>query len=128
MGKDLHYTIVSFFEKVVSGHTMVRELVRLPNKEHYIYEIKRTKGLSCVIVVLSDEYAYGEFDYLNRPDELKDGGIILVAKPEAYFSNETQVNHPSDKILIGKIGILLGALNKEDFWNYEKPINKKDKK
>jgi hypothetical protein len=30
-------------------------------------------------------------------------------------------------VIIGKIGILLGALNKEEYWKYTKPKKKKKK-
>lgn len=121
MGKDLHPSIVAFFEKVVSNHTHVNKLERLANDEHYIYRVSRNFGLSDVVIILNDGYNYGEYDYLIRPDELNDGGVILIAKPEAHFSNETQDNLVNDKILIGKIAVLLGALQKEDYWNYQKP-------
>ncbi len=53
--------------------------------------------------------------------ELNSGGFILIAKPESTFPNGLKDVVEEDKIIIGKIGILLGALRVDEFWSYEKP-------
>lgn len=128
MGKDIHPSILRFVKSRLDFHQHVDSYDDVSTEESYIFNIKRRFGLSDLVVVLSDCYFFGDFEYLLQSSELMDGGFILVAKPEAHFSNNTQINKPEDKIIIGKIGILLGALNKEDFWNYEKPKQKKENK
>lgn len=125
MGKDLHQSILSFFESRLNGHQAVESFEDISNDETYIYKVNRTNGRSTMIIVLSDCYYFGEFDYLSKPTELDEGGFILIAKPEVRFSNELQINKIEDKVIIGKIGALLGALNKEEYWKYTMPKKEK---
>jgi hypothetical protein len=127
MGKDLHPSILSFFKSRLNTHQAVESIEDISNGETYMFKVKRKNGRSTMIIVLSDCYYFGEFDYLSKPTELDEGGFILIAKPEASFSDETQINEIDDKIIIGKIGILLGALNKEEYWKYSKPKKVKEK-
>jgi len=125
MGKDLHPSILSFFKERLNNHQAVESYKDISDDNNYMVRVTRRRGLSELVVLLSDCYHYGEFDYLSKSSELDDGGFVLIAKPEASFSDETQINEFEDKVIIGKIGILLGALNKEEYWRYTKPIKKK---
>lgn len=124
MGKDLHYSIRPFIERALKNHFAVEKVELIDNEEYYIYKIYRRKGMSEVIVALSDDYYFGSASLQNKPYILKDGGFFLIARPEASGFGG---NVPKEKLGIGKIGKLLGALNQEDFWNYEPP-NKDEKK
>ncbi len=127
MGKDLHATIMPFILSRMEFHQDVMKVEDISTKEHYIFKLTRRKGLRDVIVLVSDCYHFGEFDYLPKPAELNDGGFILIAKPESSFPNSLQHHVKEDKIIIGKIGILLGALRIDEFWTYEKPAEEKTK-
>lgn len=118
MGKNLHYTIKPFIENALNNHFAVERFELIDNDEYYIYKIYRRKGMSEVIVVLSDDYYFGSSSLQNKPDILKDGGFFLIARPEASVH---EGNEPLEKLGIGKLKKLLGALNREDFWNYEMP-------
>lgn len=120
MGKDLHRLILEFFHKTVGNHQDVERIEDITNSEYYIFKIIRRGGMREIVVLLSDAYYYGEIDYHMRPPELNNGGMILIAKPESQFSTVDQENYENEKILIGKIGILLGALRINDFWTYQK--------
>lgn len=74
-----------------------------------------------MIVHLSDEYRYSIYDYFNRPSILKNGGFILVARPEATFDDQIIQIALNDCIGIGKIAKLMGALHREQYWMYEEP-------
>ncbi|MDY0987071.1 hypothetical protein SOM12_06565 [Flavobacterium sp. CFBP9031] len=124
MGKDLHRSILDFFHDTVGSHHNVKSMEDISTSNSYIFKINRQRGMTPVIVYLSDAYYHSDIDYHKRPAELNDGGFILIAKPESHFSKEDQMNYPEEKIIIGKIGILLGALKMEDFWNYERPKKK----
>jgi hypothetical protein len=124
MGKDLHYTIRPFIEKVLNNHFSVERIEEIELDEFYAYKVYRRRGMSEVIVVLSDDYYFGAASLQNKPNILKDGGFFLIARPEA---NDFEVNIPSEKLGVGKIGKLLGALNQEDFYNYEPPKKEDDK-
>src|SRR5262249_37715993 len=118
MGKDLHYTIRPFIERALAGHQNVRSFELLENPEYFIYRIFRKKGMSDVKVILTDDYHFGEVSKIKIMPLLKGGGYILLAKPEAkgIMSNDV-----GNKVGIGKIGKLLGALNVEEYWRYTPP-------
>ena len=121
MGKDLHYSIRPFIERALTNHRAVKEIKDITTDEFYAYKIKRNFGLSDVIVVLSDAYYYGDSIAEDRIDIFKKGGFYLIARPEA---KGFETNIPEEKIAIGQIGKLLGALNMGDFWKYERPKKK----
>lgn len=118
MGKDLHYSIRPFIERALNNHNAVESIEQIALDDFYAYKVNRRRGMTSLIVVLSDDYYFGEASLQNKPNILKDGGFFLIAKPEA---SGFQGNQPFEKLGIGKLAKLLGALNKEDFWNYEPP-------
>jgi hypothetical protein len=123
MGKDLHYSIRPFVERALMNHSAVKSIQPFDSDDFYGYKIQRNFGMSDLIVVLSDDYNFNHYSYLNKPALLSQGGFFLVARPEARCFERNEIN---DKITVGKIGRLLGAINTDDFWTYEPP--KKDGK
>jgi hypothetical protein len=124
MGKNLHYSIIPFIERALMNHFAVGWFELIDNEEYYIYKVYRKRGMSEVIVVLSDDYYFASASLQNKPAILKDGGFFLIARPEA---SGFEGNEPLEKLGIGKLGKLLGALNREDFWNYEPPKKDEEK-
>ncbi|WP_036187866.1 hypothetical protein [Marinobacterium lacunae] len=121
MGRNLHYTIPQYLESALKKHAKVLSWERIDNSqtdEHYIYLIRRSDGLSEVIVHLSDEYEYSLDDYFQRPDSIREGAFILVARPEAVYDDSIVEVAQQDQVSIGKFGALMGALYKERHWNY----------
>lgn len=123
MGKNLHYSIRPFIERALNSHSAVERFELIDNDDFYIYKIYRKKGMSEVLVVLSDDYYFGNSSLQNKPAILKNGGFFLIARPEA---SGFEGNEPLGKLGIGKIGKLLGALHRKDFWNYEPPKKEQD--
>jgi len=121
MGKDIHPSIMPFVIRKMEFHQDVAKVEDISNKEHYMFRLTRRNGLRDVIMLVSDCYHFSEFNYLSKPVELNDGGFILIAKPESSFPNGLQQHVKEDKVIIGKIGILLGALRIDKYWTYEKP-------
>jgi hypothetical protein len=126
MGKDLHSTILPFIISRIKEHQNVVEILDTSTDDYYILRVQRNRSMRDMIVVISDSYYFGEFDYYSKPKELNGGGFILIARPEASVSSEVKLRVDTDKTIIGGIGTLLGALRKDEFWTYEKP--KADKK
>jgi hypothetical protein len=121
MGKNLHYSIRPYIEDALNSHNAVKCIESIELDDFYAYEIKR-RNMSSLIVVLSDDYYFGSSSLYNKPDILKNGGFFLIARPEA---SGIEKNIPQEKLGIGKLGKLLGALNREDYWNYFPPSDKK---
>lgn len=127
MGKNLHPNILSFFKDRMNSHQAVESIDDISTEDFYIFNVKRNGGRTDIVIVLSDCYYYGEIESLSLPSELANGGIVLIAKPEAQFF-DNQINDNLNKILVTKIGGVLGALNKPDFWEYKIPEKKEREK
>jgi hypothetical protein len=125
MGKDLHPSIIPFIERGLSFHSRVKSFELVNDPEFYIYHIRRNSGLRDLHVVLSDDYYFGDYAKITMHPILKDGGFILIARPEAtdFTDNDSEL-----KLGIGKIGKLLGALNKDKYWEYEPPMQEQQKR
>jgi hypothetical protein len=121
MGKDLHYSILPFIKNALNRHINVAAIFPIDDPDFYIFKIVRTGAFDDIYLVLSDDYHFGDYNYISKHPILKDGGFILIARPEA---NDYDINEPGNQIGVGKIGKLLGALNRNDFWNYITPPKK----
>ena len=53
--------------------------------------------------------------------------FILVARPEAYFDQELVARAKKDKIGIGKLAKMMGAMNYEKVYEYETADERKEK-
>jgi hypothetical protein len=117
MGINLHPSIIDFFERRMADHSAVVSCERLPRDDEIIYAITRRKYGDKIQVWLADQYRFDYADFLNRPGEIKAGDYILIARPEA-----TGIGSDEDaRIGVGKIGELMGALNKREMWKYVPP-------
>jgi hypothetical protein len=119
MGLNLHYTILTFFEKKMDQHSMVDSFQRTDNNDEYVYASGRIKYADTIRVWLSDAYIFSEQDFVNRPREIRTGDYILIARPESMGWIDTT----GDKIGIGKIGEFMGALNVPKVWTYKPPTD-----
>lgn len=121
MGRNLHYTIPRYLEKALDQHTKVESWSRIDNLKtdnDYIYLVKRTDGLSDVVVHASDEYPYQLTDYFQKPYQIGAGSFILIARPEADYDYAIVELASQDQISIGKFSALMGALHIGQHWNY----------
>lgn len=116
MGKDLHYLVVKFFRERMDDHSKVRRYTEIQDAKDILYEIERVNELPSLVVHLSDAYRYTLQDYYSKPRSLGKGNFILIARPEAEYDVDIVSIAAKDKIGIGKIGTLLGALNRKNVW------------
>lgn len=123
MGKDLHYSIRPFIENALNNHKAVDNIEVIELDDFYAYRINRRYGMKSLVVVLCDDYHVGNISLQSKPQILKNGGFFLIARPEA---TGFEGNVPLEKISYGRIGKLLGAINKEDYWNYNPPKKNKN--
>lgn len=119
MGKDLHYLVVKFFREKMIDHSKIINFVEISDENDILYKIERTEGLNSLVVHLSDAYRYTLQDYYSKPKSLGAGDFILIARPEAGFDLDIIAIAAKEKIGIGKIGTLLGALNRKNIWQYK---------
>lgn len=116
MGTNLHRLVIEFFETRMESHSKVARFRRLDVDDEVVYEVERHDFGDVVRIWLSDQYHFGEGDYLARPKEIRRGDYILIARPEASFSIGSD---PDAQIGIGRIRHLMGALNVPQMWRYE---------
>lgn len=119
MGKDLHYLVVKFFREKMIDHSKIINFVEISDENDILYKIERTEGLNSLVVHLSDAYRYTLQDYYSKPKSLGAGDFILIVRPEAGFDLDIIAIAAKEKIGIGKIGTLLGALNRKNIWQYK---------
>ena len=129
MGKDLHPQILTFFKARMKEHVIVIKLEDLSSSDDFIFLVKRKESMPDVVVHLSDAYEYGHFDFTQRPHAVANAGsFILVAKPEATFDPQQVVEARLQRIGLGQIGKLMGALNKREVWTYYTAEERQERK
>lgn len=77
MGKDLHYSIRPFIERALRNHSLVKEITPIELEDFYAYKVTRKRGMSDVLVVLSDDYYFNSLSLYSKPEILKDGGFFF---------------------------------------------------
>ncbi len=120
MGKDLYYTILQFFEQRMAEHSAVATCEMMPSNEEFMYRVRRSNFGDEVRIWLLDEYHFSDMDFHNRPPELRAGDFILIARPEAGGGASADLIRQY-RIGVGKIGVLMGALNRHEMWTYDPP-------
>lgn len=124
MGKDLHYSLFPFWERALNNHQNVDSWELINEDDYYFYKIKRVGSLSDITLLVSDEYRYIVDDYVNESDELGPGSMIYLIKPQSGYDISVVQLAKNDKITIGKLVEILGALNFQEHWNYESPLKR----
>jgi hypothetical protein len=122
---NLHPSIIRFFVERMEGHSVVEQCIQQNAGAEIIFEIQRKNDLPSLLVHLSDAYDYGLGEYLAHPRSLGHGDFILIADPNADWDESLVERARKDKIGIGKIGKLMGALNLRNVWAYETPEERK---
>jgi hypothetical protein len=121
MGKNLHYSILPFFKARMAKHSKVAQVTDISDEEDYVFSLKRTDTMPEVKVHLSDAYLYTLMDFYSRPDCIKEGDFVLIARPEAKVADRVVATAREAKIGMCGIGKLMGALNRAQVWEYEPP-------
>ena len=115
---QLHIQIFEFFEARMGQHSAVRSVRHWRDQDrNYFAEIARNDR-GAVNVFLTDAYDFGIAAYYSRPTNVKRGWYILIARPESDYTLSAYRGAKADGIGLGKIGDLMGALNKDDVSEY----------
>jgi hypothetical protein len=121
MGTDLRYRDIEFFKERMRDHSCVESFSQVEEVGEIVFRINRKRGLPPVNVHLSDTYRYGLGEYLARPRSIGRGDFILIAAYAGEFDEGLVTRAWKEGIGIGRIGKLMGALNKESVWDYRVP-------
>jgi len=127
MGFDLHPSILPYWEKALNSHSNVSSWDKLDDSNDYIYRIKRVRGKD-ILVLASDCYEYSLSDFFTRNDLIGQGAMIYMAKPESKYDLEVADVAKQERVTIGMLGEILGALNLDAHWNWESKDRKERRK
>ena|SRR5690348_10592681 len=108
---------VEFFLERMESHSKVEACNQLNDDAEYIFEVIRKGGLPRVLVYLSDAYKYTAWEYLSHPKRIRSGDFIVVGGFAALDPSVVELAR-NDRIGLGGIGKLMGALNAERVWEY----------
>lgn len=113
----------------MNEHDLVVSYPPLDNDDEYVYLITRARGLPAVRVHLSDAYEYTRAEFLARPTEVTErNSFVVLGLPHAYPPGEALIEEAQrEGVGIGKIGKLMGALNKPDVSAYESPEERQER-
>ena len=127
MGKDLHPSILPFWERALSNHSNVASWERVPDPSDYIYRVTRVRG-GDILILASDCYRYSLTDFFTRNEHIGEGAMIYMAKPESNYCLEVADASKEEHVTIGMLGEILGALNIDSHWNWESRDRKERRK
>lgn len=114
MGKNLHYSIINFIKERLKECDKIESYNFIANDDYFIIQVNRHHPFESFKIYVSDVYRYTLTDYFNKPQKIKKGDFIYLARPEANFSNEIELLSISLKegIYIGKFARLLSYINR----------------
>lgn len=123
MGKDLHYLVREFVEKRILNHNLVESYEDISDDDYYMYKLKRKRGLTDIHLLLDDNYHFGDIALAEAIGKMPNGGIILVPRPESSIVVDN-VPISDQNIYVAKIGLVMGCLYMDNYWEYVKPKKK----
>lgn len=126
MGKNLHPSILPYWERALRGHSNVNSFERLSYSDDYIYRIQRKRSQD-MIILASDAYRFGLSDFFTRNEVIANGTMIYLARPESDYSLDVADAAKQEEVTIGKLKEILGALNLDRHWTWESE-DRKDKR
>lgn len=127
MAKNLHPSILPYWERALDGQSNVKSWSRVSDPSDYIYHIERVHA-GDIYVLVSDSYRYGLTDFFTRNDSIEQGSMIYMARPESNYSLEVADAAKDEMISIGMLGEILGALNIDKHWEWESQVRKERRK
>ena len=127
MGKDLHSSILPYWERALNNHLNVASWEIISDPSDYIYRITRVRGED-ILILVSDSYRYSLTDFFTRNEGIGAGAMIYMAKPESNYCLEVADAGKEECLTIGMFGEILGALNIDTHWNWESKDRKERRK
>jgi hypothetical protein len=111
----------------MQDHSNVAEIEDVSSDDEYLFRITRAKQRDRILVWISDAYLFTDIDYHNRTSELERGDFILVGKPEGGVQVDEALIE-AERIGVGQIGKLMGALNARNMWEYLTPEEREERR
>lgn len=117
---DVSYSVISFFERALDGHSKVQSFNRIND---IVFEISTWDGLTLKIVLVN-EYSLGLAAVLKAKSDFPEIEYVVTCANWNGYTKEAKQHGISNNIGIFNLGEFLGALN----WDKPKKYCKKDSK
>lgn len=109
-----HYGHYNYFEGQMERHGKVTSLTPQGNG---LYELTRTQGHT-LRVFICECYAFGIAEYMEAVDQLGEINSVIINSAWCGYSPDAKRYCRDAHVGLFKIGEFMGALNRDDYWQY----------
>lgn len=109
-----YYRKFPFFEKRMGAHEKVATLKEI---NEGLYELTTING-RLLRIFICECYAFGMAEYFESVENLGHLDVIIIDSNWCGYATEVKRYCRDNKIGLFKVGEFMGALNREDYWNY----------
>lgn len=103
-----------YFEDRMTGHDGVAGLTSIGGG---VYELTTATGKTLRLFVC-DCYAFGVAEYMETVDRVGEVDAVVIQSLWRGYTSEAKRHCRDRKVGLFKVNELMGALNRDDFWNY----------
>jgi hypothetical protein len=109
-----YYGHYDFFEGQMGKHGRVAALTPQGNG---VYELTRARGDN-LRVFICECYAFGIAEYIETVEQLGPINAAIINSAWCGYSPDAKRHCREESVGLFKIGEFMGALNRDDYWNY----------
>lgn len=109
-----HYGHFNFFEQRMQTHSRVRQFQTLGGG---VYEVTRSDG-TVLRVFICECYAYGMAEYMETVQNVGHVDAVIINSAWCGYTNDVKLECRKERVGVFKIAEFMGALNRQDFWDY----------
>jgi hypothetical protein len=109
-----HYGHFKFFEARMRAHRRVATLTAV---DRGVYEMALVSG-KILRVFICECYSYGVAEYVETVEKLGEFDAIVINSDWCGYTREAKRLCRDKEVGLFKIGDLMAALHKPDFWSY----------
>ncbi|MBX5219585.1 hypothetical protein HJC04_04505 [Rhizobium sp. NLR8a] len=115
-----HYGHFRFFEDRMKGHSRVANLASAGNG---IYELTRDTG-QVLRVFICECYSFGVAQFIDVQNQLGDVDVVIINSNWCGYTKDAREHCRASQVGLFTIAEFMGALAREDFWNYQIPAER----
>jgi hypothetical protein len=115
-----HYGHFRYFEARMKSHSRVAGFTAVGDG---VYDITRDNG-GVLRVFVCECYAFGVAELLEVQEQLGSVNAVIINSAWCGYTKAAREHGRAEKIGLFTIAEFMGALGRQDFWNYETPSEK----
>jgi hypothetical protein len=109
-----HYGNFDFFEAQMQTHAKVADLTAQGGG---LYDLTRTQG-DTLRVFICECYAFGVAEYMETVEKIGRADVVIINSAWCGYTPDAKFHCRNSKIGLFKIGELMGALHRDEYWLY----------